>query len=162
MSVLVPQNAGGMVSVPQPVSGAMVVDDDASTGTNQPQDPASAPPFLPQTRIEAYVAPQYQHAPYNAENDRAGQEFLMYQPTAKKRKRGQEKEKPPGHVKRPANSFILFRKDFMQGEYARMSKEEKALVQEMQIHTVICESCSLTFSLSLFRSCVGLLSGREL
>ncbi|EIM86150.1 uncharacterized protein STEHIDRAFT_22906, partial [Stereum hirsutum FP-91666 SS1] len=43
------------------------------------------------------------------------------------------------YIKRPANSFILFRKDFMQGEYARMSREEKALVQEMQIHTVISE-----------------------
>lgn len=139
MSVLVPQNTGGMVSVPQPVNGTMVIDDDVM---DRLQDPNAAPAFHAQSHNEAFVAPQYHNAPYNNEDGPIGQEFLMYQPTAKKRKRGQDKERPDGYIKRPANSFILFRKDFMQGEYARMSREEKALVQEMQIHTVICESFS--------------------
>lgn len=155
MSVLVPQNTGGMVSVPQPVNGTMVIDDDVM---DRLQDPNASPAFHAQSHNEAFVAPQYHNAPYNNEDGPIGQEFLMYQPTAKKRKRGQDKERPDGYIKRPANSFILFRKDFMQGEYARMSREEKALVQEMQIHTVICESFSSVFLGTPFRpvSCLFL------
>lgn len=155
MSVLVPQSEGDMVSVPQPLNGAMPVDED------EEMDELQDPSFFTQSQTEAFVAHEYQHTPHNPENERVGQEFLMYQPTMKKRKRGQDKEKPDGYIKRPPNSFILFRKDFMQGEYARMSKEEKALVQEMQIHTVVCEFfLSLVFFQMFFRHFLLLLLHR--